>query len=102
MLEKLKSLFRRNEDRKKYSSEFLASMDAQLKGFLRIGALLSSVAWLEFALKTDALLHPEFPELRYFRFGLTAIGVTIFLASFLKPFGKIAADFLRSFWFFTS
>ena len=95
MLEKLKSFFRRNEDRKKYSGEFLASMDAQLKGFLRIGALISSVAWLEFALKTDALLHPEFPELRYFRFGLTAIGLTIFLASFIKPFGRIAADSLK-------
>ncbi len=95
MPEKLKSFFRRNEDRKKYASEFVATMDAQLKGFLRIGAAISSVAWLEFGLKTDGLLHPEFPELKYFRFGLTALGLAIFLASFVKPFGKIAAGSLK-------
>ena len=95
MLQRLKAFFTRNPERKKYAAEFVGSMDAQLKGFMRIGAALASVAWLEFALKTDALLHPEFPELKYFRFGLTGLGATIFLASFIKPFGKIAADSLK-------
>lgn len=95
MLEKIKAFFRRSEDRKKYAAEFVAGMDLQLQGFLRIGALISAVAWLEFGLKTDGLLHPEFPELRYFRFGLTALGVLIFLASFVKPFMPFAANSLK-------
>lgn len=95
MFSRLKTFFTRSEDRKKYMPEFVASMDTQLQGFLRIGSALSSVAWLEFAFKTDKLLHPEFPELLYFRLGLTALGVLIFLASFVPAFHKHAAFALK-------
>lgn len=95
MISRLKAIFKRSEDRKKYMLEFVASMDAQLQGFLRIGSALASVAWLEFAFKTDKLLHPEFPELLYFRLGLTALGVLIFLASFIPPFQKHSAFALK-------
>ena len=83
MLQRLKAFFTKNPDRKKYRAEFVASMDAQLRGFLRIGSAIAVVAWLDFAFNTDKKLHPEFPELFYFRIGLSVLASLIFLTSFI-------------------
>lgn len=83
MLEKLKSFFRRNPDRVHYRSEFVADMDRQIQSFVRIASGLCTVAWLEFAFKTDKKLHPEFPELFYFRIALTFLGALTFLSTFI-------------------
>lgn len=85
MWQRVKAFFTRNPDRKKYREEFIASMDSQLRGFLRIGSAIAIVAWLDFAFNTDKRLHPEFPELFYFRMGLTALATLIFLTSFIPP-----------------
>jgi len=100
MLARIKSIFSRGEDRKKYMQEFVASMDAQLNGFWRIGSVLAMVAWLEFAFKTDRELHPEFPELFYFRIGLVVIGAVTLLASFAPDLKNFGAFFLKALVFY--
>ncbi len=95
MLEKLKSFFRRNPDRPKYRAEFVADMDRQIQGFLRIGSAIATVAWLDFAFNTDKKLHPEFSELIYFRLGLTCIAGFIFVTSFIPFFYKHGALSLK-------
>lgn len=83
MMNRLRSFFRKNPERLQYRHEFIADMDRQLQGFVRIGAAISIFAWLDFAFNTDKKLHPEFPELLYFRLGLTFIGLVVFLTSFI-------------------
>lgn len=95
MIARLKSLFTRSEDRTKYTHDFVASMDAQLNGFWRIGAILAIVAWLEFAFKTDRVLHPEFPELFFFRMGLVILGAVTLLASFAPDLKQFGAFFIK-------
>lgn len=95
MMTKLRNQFRRNPERLQYRHEFVADMDRQLNGFVRISALIATVAWLDFAFNTDKKLHPEFPELLYFRLGLTAIGALIFLASFIPGAYRYGAVSLK-------
>lgn len=83
MLNKLRSFFRKNPDRALYRTEFVADMDRQIQAFVRIASVLCSVAWLEFAFKTDKKLHPEFPELFYFRIVLTGLGILALLSTFI-------------------
>lgn len=83
MMNRLRNLFRKNPDRIQYRHEFIADMDRQLTGVVRIGSAIAIFAWLDFAFNTDKKLHPEFPELIYFRLGLTAIALSIFVASFV-------------------
>ena len=45
---------------------------------------LASVAWLNFAFHIDPILHPEFPELFYFRMALTMVGIIVFFCSFFE------------------
>nr|WP_244247656.1 PP2C family protein-serine/threonine phosphatase [Leptospira yasudae] len=44
------------------------------------GSIIGIFVWLGFALDTDRKLHPEFPELFYFRIGLTLLSI-FFLVS---------------------
>ncbi|MBS0617137.1 MAG: SpoIIE family protein phosphatase [Spirochaetes bacterium] len=69
-----------------HRKEFISDMNRQLQGWVRIGAMIGSVACLDFAFNIDKKLHPEFSELFYYRIGLTAIGVPIFLLSFISQF----------------
>ncbi|HYA13265.1 MAG TPA: PAS domain S-box protein [Syntrophales bacterium] len=57
-------------------------LHGQAKAMQRPLAVLAAVAWLMFAFNTDQKLHPEFPELLYFRLGLTALGITVFIITF--------------------
>lgn len=97
MLNKLRNLFRKNPDRTLYRKEFVADMDRQIQAFGRIASFLCSVAWLEFAFKTDKKLHPEFPELFYFRIVLTGLGILAFLSTFIpftRSFGALVVKCL--------
>lgn len=95
MLNKLRNLFRKNPERAQYRNEFIADMDRQLQGFIRIGSALAALAWLDFAFNTDKRLHPEFPQLLYFRLGLTAIGSLIFITSFIPAVYRHGAFALK-------
>ena len=95
MLNKLRNLFRKNPERAQYRNEFIADMDRQLQGFIRIGSALAALAWLDFAFNTDKKLHPEFPQLLYFRLGLTAIGSLIFVTSFIPAIYRHGALSLK-------
>ena len=91
MMNRLRNLFRKNPDRIQYRQEFIADMDRQLNGFVRIGSAIAIFAWLDFAFNTDKRLHPEFPELLYFRLGLTGIAVLVFLATFIPQLSRFGA-----------
>lgn len=95
MLNKLRNLFRKNPERAQYREEFIADMDRQLQGFIRIGSVIAAFAWVDFAFNTDKKLHPEFRELFYFRIGLTAIAVVIFLTSFIPALYRRGAFSLK-------
>ncbi|HMV34567.1 MAG TPA: SpoIIE family protein phosphatase [Turneriella sp.] len=95
MMNRLRGLFRRNPERLQYRGEFVADMDRQLSSWTRIGAAIATFARLDFAFNTDKKLHPEFPELIYFRLGLTAIGALIFLTSFIPFFRRHGALLLK-------
>lgn len=85
MFEKLRKLLSRNPDRLKYRAEFAEELNRQLNSWVRISAIIAIFAWLDFAFNIDKKLHPEFPELFYFRIGLTAIGLVVFAATFVPP-----------------
>ncbi|HRP69613.1 MAG TPA: stage II sporulation protein E, partial [Turneriella sp.] len=87
MLSRLKEFFRPNLERKKYKKEFSDELNQQLAGWARVGALIGTVAWLDFAFHTDKQLHPEFPELLYFRLGLSVLASLVLVLSFI-PFTK--------------
>ncbi|AFM10872.1 PP2C family protein-serine/threonine phosphatase [Turneriella parva] len=91
MMSRLRNLFRKNPDRIQYRQEFVADMDRQLNGFVRIGSAIAIFAWLDFAFNTDKKLHPEFPELLYFRLGLTGIAILVFLATFIPQLSRFGA-----------
>jgi serine phosphatase RsbU (regulator of sigma subunit) len=97
MMTRLRGMFRRNPERLQYRGEFVADLNRQLNSWTRVGSAIAVFAWLDFAFNTDKKLHPEFPELLYFRLGLTAIGALVFLASFiplLKPHGALMLKIL--------
>ncbi len=95
MWNRFRNFFRRNPDRAIYRAEFTADMDRQLQRFTRIATVLCGVAWLDFAFNTDKKLHPEFPELLYFRLGLSAIALVIFLALFIPAVYRQGAFALK-------
>ncbi|MBE7437327.1 MAG: serine/threonine-protein phosphatase [Spirochaetales bacterium] len=64
-------------DRRALKAEFKEDLHNQAYVIHWPGGLLATVAWLGFALDTDRRLHPEFPELIYFRLGLTALGLLL-------------------------
>jgi len=65
-----------------YRSEFLSALNVQARVLQRPFGFIASIAWLNFAFNLDPRLHPEFPELFYFRIALTLTGIFVFAASF--------------------
>jgi methyl-accepting chemotaxis protein len=84
MMEKLIRFFRPDPERKEYKREFLAALNAQARVLQRPFGFIASIAWINFAFNLDPRLHPEFPELFYFRMALTLTGMFIFAASFFE------------------
>lgn len=73
-------MIQRNPDRRRFKADFVESLHAQARILHWPAALVSLVAWLGFALDTDKKLHPDFPELFYFRITLTIISLLMLLA----------------------
>jgi len=80
--------FRTEPARVEYREQFGVSLDAQKIGLLRIFGLVAMVSWINFAFNIDRKLHPEFPELLYFRMGLMAAGALVFFLSFSESIRK--------------
>jgi hypothetical protein len=95
MITRLRGLFRKNPERLQYRSEFIAELDYQLGSWTRLGSAIGIFAWLDFAFNTDKKLHPEFPELFYFRIALTILSSLIFIASFIPALAKHGALLLK-------
>ncbi|PKA22452.1 PP2C family protein-serine/threonine phosphatase [Leptospira levettii] len=62
-------------ERKIYNLEYCKELDRQARIIQFPGSLIGSIALLGFAFDTDAKLHPEFPEMFYFRIGFTILCV---------------------------
>ena len=71
-------------DRIQYKKEYLGHLNSQALALQRPLSVVSSFAWLAYAFYTDPMLHPEFPELLYFRLALSAAAIIMFAASFVK------------------
>ncbi|TGK38663.1 stage II sporulation protein E [Leptospira gomenensis] len=67
----LRLIFDIQEDRIRYSKEYLDDLHRQSRFLHYPGSILGIFVWLGFAFDTDRKLHPEFPELFYFRIGLS-------------------------------
>ena len=81
MLARLRVLLLPSTQRRALAGEFRAELHKQASVLHVPTGLISSVAWLGFALDTDGRLHPEFPELIYFRFALSAVAGLLVLAA---------------------
>ncbi|MDJ0764640.1 MAG: SpoIIE family protein phosphatase [Myxococcota bacterium] len=88
-ISKLFDFFRTHPKKKAHEAAFMAFLNAQSRALHRPIALLGMVCWLGFAFDTDPKLHPEFPDLLYFRLGLTVVcGIAFILTFFKKLRGK--------------
>ena len=83
-MEEIFQFFKRDPERRKYKKEFLASLNVQARALQRPFGFIAVVAWIHFGFNLDPRLHPEFPELFYFRIALTAAGVFVLTASFFE------------------
>ena len=81
LLIRLLDFLRPGPDRKKYADDFRQHLHFQARTGHVPGASLALVAWLGFAFVTDRKLHPEFPELFYFRIGLSVVSLIILLVA---------------------
>lgn len=81
-LGQLLRVFTSNPERKKYEKQFLDHLNAQARILQRPMGFLAIVVWLGYAFDTDPKLHPEFPELFYFRMSFSLSGVVVFAVSF--------------------
>ncbi|EQA36181.1 SpoIIE-like protein phosphatase domain protein [Leptospira inadai serovar Lyme str. 10] len=88
------SIFEPDPDRRTYEQEYKQDLNRQVMTLQYPGSILGIFVWLGFALGTDQKLHPEFPELVYFRIGLSLISM-ISLALFLL--GSITKIPIRKF-----
>ena len=84
MIEKIIGFFRPDPEKKKYKREFLAALNVQARVLQRPFGFIAGIAWINFAFNLDPRLHPEFPELFYFRIALTVIGAFVFTVSFFE------------------
>ncbi len=84
LLEKIRDFIKSNPERHIYRNEYMEYLNLQARGIQRPCALLAMVSWLYFAFFLDPEIHPEFPELFYFRMGLSAVGLIVFVATFFK------------------
>ncbi|TGK05611.1 serine/threonine-protein phosphatase [Leptospira langatensis] len=83
------SIFQADLDRASFQKEYIQDLQRQARSLQYPGAILGIFVWLGFAFGTDQKLHPEFPELFYFRIGfsiLSLVSVGLFL---LDTFFKI-------------
>ncbi|TGL76654.1 PP2C family protein-serine/threonine phosphatase [Leptospira yasudae] len=76
----LRLIFDINEDRIRHEKEYMDDLHRQARFLHYPGSIIGIFVWLGFALDTDRKLHPEFPELFYFRIGLTLLSI-FFLVS---------------------
>ncbi|ABZ98758.1 Hypothetical protein; putative membrane protein [Leptospira biflexa serovar Patoc strain 'Patoc 1 (Paris)'] len=60
-------------ERRTYGSEYCQELDRHMRIIQIPGSLIGCVALLGFAFDTDAKLHPEFPELFYYRIGFSLL-----------------------------
>jgi len=73
-------------ERKKHKEAFLAALNVQARALQRPFGFIAGIAWINFAFNLDPRLHPEFPELFYFRIALTLTGAFVFAVSFFERF----------------
>jgi serine phosphatase RsbU (regulator of sigma subunit) len=83
---KILEFIRPNPERLLFKKEYLAHLNAQALSLQRPLSFLAIIAWLAFAFQMDPKLHPEFPELLYFRLALSAAGLIVFAVSFTRGF----------------
>ncbi|PJZ56724.1 PP2C family protein-serine/threonine phosphatase [Leptospira barantonii] len=76
----LRLIFDINEDRIRHEKEYIGELHRQAKILHYPGSIIGIIAWLGFALDTDRKLHPEFPELFYFRIGLSLLSFFFLIA----------------------
>ncbi|MBW1782258.1 MAG: methyl-accepting chemotaxis protein [Deltaproteobacteria bacterium] len=89
MIQQIVQFLRPHPDRKTYKKEFLSALNVQAKALQRPFGLIAGIAWLNFAFNLDPRLHPEFPELFYFRMALTVTGAFVLVCSFFEtPRGR--------------
>lgn len=62
-------------ERREYNLEYCKELDRQTRIVQFPGSIIGAIALLGFAFDTDAKLHPEFPEMFYFRIGFTFLCV---------------------------
>jgi serine phosphatase RsbU (regulator of sigma subunit) len=81
---KIIRFFKDDPERIAYGEAFLASLHLQARAIQKPLGFIAAFAWIYFALVIDPKLHPGFPELFYFRMGLTSAGVLVFIVSFFE------------------
>lgn len=74
--------FLRQPERKTNLEGFVENLHQQARALHRPCGLVAMVAWINFAFQLDPVLHPEFPELVYFRMALVLAGAYMLFASF--------------------
>ena len=77
-------VFRKFPDQEKYHQSFLTSLNKEARFLHRPMALVALFAWIDFAFHLDPVLHPEFPELFYYRMALSACGLAVLVVSFFE------------------
>ncbi|MEI1279316.1 SpoIIE family protein phosphatase [Leptospira venezuelensis] len=81
--------FKKDPDRDVYEKEYIEDLKRQTRSIQYPGAVLAIFVWLGFAFGTDQKLHPEFPELFYFRIGFSLVGVLSLIFLLLDTLFKI-------------
>jgi signal transduction histidine kinase/DNA-binding response OmpR family regulator/HPt (histidine-containing phosphotransfer) domain-containing protein len=71
-------------EEKKYKNAFFENLNKEARSLHKPLSLVAIFAWIDFAFNLDPILHPEFPELFYFRMGLPLAGLMVFIASFFE------------------
>ncbi|MBM9502248.1 SpoIIE family protein phosphatase [Leptospira sp. 201903071] len=75
-----------HEDRIRYAKEYVDDLHRQARLLHYPGSIIGTFVWLGFALDTDRKLHPEFPELFYFRIGLSLLSVFFLISIAIDRF----------------
>ncbi|EQA54810.1 PP2C family protein-serine/threonine phosphatase [Leptospira kmetyi] len=82
----LRLIFDINEDRIRHEKEYFDELHRQARTLHYPGSIIGIFVWLGFALDTDRKLHPEFPELFYFRIGLSLLSAFFVVALVVDRF----------------
>ncbi len=78
----LLALLRPHPERARHGREFAAVLDRQARALQRPFGLVCALVWVSYAFQIDPRLHPEFPELLYYRLALMVAGAAVFGLSF--------------------